>query len=60
MRLRQPCGRWPVKIRRRKSDFDCSGTYSHLDLAYDKYINGEMSDADLSDDVIAQAMKAVP
>ena len=35
--------------------------HGHLDLAaYDKYINGEMSDADLSDDVIAQAMKAVP
>ena len=35
--------------------------HGHLDLAsYDKYINGEMVDADLSDDVIAQAMQAVP
>ena len=35
--------------------------HGHLDLAsYDKYLNGEMVDADLSDDVIAQAMKAVP
>jgi tryptophan synthase beta chain len=35
--------------------------HGHLDLAsYDKYLNGEMIDADLSDDVIAQAMQAVP
>jgi tryptophan synthase beta chain len=35
--------------------------HGHLDLAsYDKYLNGEMVDADLSDDVIAQAMKSVP
>jgi len=35
--------------------------HGHLDLAsYDKYLSGEMIDADLSDDVIAQAMQAVP
>ena len=35
--------------------------HGHLDLAsYDKYLNGEMVDADLSDDVIAQAMESVP
>ena len=35
--------------------------HGHLDLAsYDKYLNGEMVDADLSDEVIAKAMEAVP
>ena len=32
--------------------------HGHLDFAsYDKYLNGGMFDADLSDDVIAQAME---
>ena len=35
--------------------------HGHLDLAsYDKYMSGEMVDLDLSDDVIAAAMKGVP
>src|SRR6056300_1116955 len=35
--------------------------HGHLDLAaYDKYLQGEMVDLDLSDDVIAEAMKQVP
>jgi tryptophan synthase beta chain len=35
--------------------------HGHLDLAaYEKYLAGEMVDLDLSDDVIAEAMKQVP
>jgi tryptophan synthase beta chain len=35
--------------------------HGHLDLAsYEKYLNGEMIDADLSDDVISKAMESVP
>jgi len=35
--------------------------HGHLDLAsYDKYLHGEMVDLDLSDEVIAEAMKGVP
>jgi tryptophan synthase beta chain len=35
--------------------------HGHLDLAaYEKFLAGEMVDLDLSDDVIAEAMKQVP
>ena len=35
--------------------------HGHLDLAsYDKYMNGEMEDLDLSDAQIAEAMSSVP
>ena len=35
--------------------------HGHLDLAaYEKYLAGEMVDLDLSDDVIAEAMRQVP
>jgi tryptophan synthase beta chain len=35
--------------------------HGHLDLAaYDKYLQGDMVDLELSDDVIAEAMKTVP
>jgi tryptophan synthase beta chain len=35
--------------------------HGHLDLAsYEKYLNGEMIDTDLSDDVISKAMESVP
>ena len=35
--------------------------HGHLDLAaYEKFLAGEMVDLDLSDDVLAEAMKQVP
>jgi tryptophan synthase beta chain len=35
--------------------------HGHLDLAaYDKYLQGDMVDLELSEDVIAEAMKTVP
>lgn len=35
--------------------------HGHLDLAsYDKYLSGDMVDLELSDDVIAEAMKGIP
>ena len=45
---------------RKKSALLAHWTLRAWKASYDKYLNGEMVDADLSDDVIAQAMKSVP